>query len=227
MLGDQVAPTKTIRVVVVEDDPTFRDAFVSAITQAHDMFVSAVATTRAQALALLAKPAPDVLLVDIGLPDGSGIDVIRGAQASWPACGTVVTTAFADDAHVMQCIEAGAVGYLLKDSSPANIVDEIRSLDRGGSPISPLVARRILARLHGPGVALLNGQRDKQQPTLSSREAEVLQLVSKGFSYAEIAARLGVSRHTVLTFVRRIYAKLEVNSQMEAVNEARRSGLLR
>jgi DNA-binding NarL/FixJ family response regulator len=220
------APTTVpIRVAVVEDDDSFRRAFLTAIEGSRDTAVAGVAVTRSEGLALLQGSPADVLLVDIGLPDGSGIDLICAAQKFWPGCSVVVTTIFADESHVMQCIEAGAVGYLLKDSQPQNIVDEIRSLHQGGSPISPQIARRVLQRLRAPMVAahLLAAE---QHAALSNREAEVLQLVAKGFSYVEIAQRLGVSRHTVLTFVRRIYTKLEVNSKMEAVNEARRTGLL-
>ena len=229
MIPDARASDLPIRVVVVEDDPQFRTAFVAAIQAAPDLALTGVATLRAEALQLLQGPAAEVLLVDLGLPDGSGIDVIRAAQQAWPGCEVVVTTAFADEAHVMQAIEAGACGYLLKDSGPENIVDEIRSLHRGGSPISPLIARRVLQRLRSPApppspAAVPQGQ--SAPGGLSARETQVLELVAKGFAYDEIATRMAVSRHTVLTFVRRIYAKLEVSSKVEAVNEARLKGLL-
>jgi DNA-binding NarL/FixJ family response regulator len=224
----QTVPAPTtgpIRVAVVEDDASFREAFVTAIEANRDTVMAGVAVSRFEGLALLHGPAADVLLVDIGLPDGSGIDVICAAQRAWPRCCVAVTTIFADEDHVMQCIEAGAVGYLLKDNHPQDIVAEIRSLYLGGSPISPQIARHVLQRLRRPLVAA-HAMALEQHATLSARETEVLQLVAKGFTYGEIAQRLGVSRHTILTFVRRIYAKLEVNSQMEAVNEARRTGLL-
>ena len=222
---------RAIGVVVVEDDPRFRDAFVSAIEAAPDAYLVASVALRSEALALLEYLAPDVLLVDIGLPDGSGIDVIAAAHKAWPLAGLMVTTAFADEAHVMQSIEAGASGYLLKDSSPHNIMAEIRSLHQGGSPISPLIARCVLRRLRPESLNPQTIQQGsvlvaKDTITLSPRETEVLQYVTKGFSYDEIAQLMSVSRHTVLTFVRRIYAKLEVNTQMEAVRQARANGLL-
>jgi DNA-binding NarL/FixJ family response regulator len=224
MTPDPGTQSLPIRVVVVEDDPQFCAAFVAAIQAAPDLALAGVATRRDAALVLLAEPAAEVLLVDLGLPDGSGIDVIRAAQLAWPGCEVVVTTAFADEAHVMEAIEAGASGYLLKDSSPENVADEIRSLHRGGSPISPLIARRVLQRLRRSEPAAQPLQ--TQTATLSARETQVLELVAKGFAYDEIAQRMQVTRHTVLTFVRRIYAKLEVNSKVEAVNEGRRKGLL-
>lgn len=216
--------TSAIRVAVVEDDPAFRTAFAYAVQAAPDMALAWVVATRGEALALLEGPAADVLLVDLGLPDGSGIDVIRAAQEAWPGCAVMVTTAFGDEAHVIASIEAGASGYLLKDGPPQYVVQEIRTLRQGGSPISPLIARRVLQRLRvaPPPAAVPAGE-----ALLSQREAQVLELAAKGFQFDEIAQRLQVSRHTVQTFVRRIYAKLEVNSKMEAVNEARRMGLLR
>lgn len=213
-----------IRVAVVEDDPAFRAAFVAAIGAAADTEIAAVASSRAQGLAMLGGPAPEVLLVDLGLPDGSGIDVIRAAQVAWPGCEAVVTTAFGDESHVLAAIEAGASGYLLKDSTPEKVVEEIRLLHAGGSPISPLIARRVLQRLRQPRPD--SASTPAEAAVLSARETEVLEWAAKGFTYEETAQRLSVSLHTVQTFVRRIYAKLEVNSKMEAVNEARRKGLL-
>ena len=218
------APT-SIRVAVVEDDPAFARAIAQALAAAPDLQLAAMAGNRAEGLALLARAPADVLLVDLGLPDGSGIDVIRAAQQRWPRCDVVVSTAFGDEQHVLAAVQAGASGYLLKDTPAERVVEEIRSVRNGESPISPLIARRVLQLLRQPA--------EKQEPEpepgpalLSAREAEVLRLVAMGFTYEEVAQRLRISRHTVLTFVRRIYAKLEVNSKMEAVNEARRKGLL-
>lgn len=217
-MQDPVAPA---RVMVVEDDPLFRDAFVAAVTGAADLALTASAATLAEALHALDGPPAEVLLTDLQLPDGSGIELIRQARVRWPRCQPVVATVFGDEAHVLAAVEAGAVGYLLKDSAPQELVEQLRTLRAGGSPISPLIARHLLRRL----------QPATPQPhstvALSERETEVLQAITKGFSYDEIARLLGVSRHTVLTYGRRIYAKLEVNSKTEAVYEARRLGLLR
>jgi DNA-binding NarL/FixJ family response regulator len=168
-----------------------------------------------------------VLLVDLGLPDGSGIDVIRAAHAQQPACNIMVSTTFGDEMHVMQSLEAGASGYLLKDSTSKDMLDEIRSLHGGGSPISPLIARQILTRFRRDDQAAAKPVTSSKQPaTLSAREQEVLEYITKGYTSDEIAGLIAVSRHTVLTYVRRIYAKLEVNSKTEAIYEARHQGLL-
>jgi DNA-binding NarL/FixJ family response regulator len=209
----------SVGVVLVEDDARFRAALAAAIVGAPDLVLQAQAASLAEGLALLVAPAPDVLLVDLGLPDGSGINLIKAARVAWPACDVMVSSVFGDEAHVLQSIEAGAVGYLLKDSEPERIVEQIRSLKAGGSPISPLIARQVLARLRPPVVSA--------ETSLSARETEVLNYITKGFSYDDIVRLLQVSRPTVLTYVRRIYAKLQVKSKTEAVYEARKLGLTR
>jgi DNA-binding NarL/FixJ family response regulator len=219
-----------IGVALVEDDVHFQNALTAAMETAADMRLLAVASTRAQGLRMLEMPPADVLLVDLGLPDGSGIEVVRAAHERWPGCNIMVSTTFGDETHVMQSLEAGASGYLLKDSSPERLLTEIRSLHAGGSPISPLIARQILMRFRPANAAApAPAERsDARNPAaaLSAREQEVLQFITKGFSTNEIAALMSVSHHTVLTYVRRIYAKLEVKSRTEAIYEARNQGLL-
>lgn len=218
----------SIRVVLVEDDVNFQNALMHAIEAAPDMTLLRVAGTRAQGLQMLDDIAADVLLVDLGLPDGSGIDVIRAAHVKQPGCNIMVSTTFGDEIHVMESLEAGASGYLLKDSEPQKMVFEIRSLYAGGSPISPLIARQILKRFRDDNISTSSPQPvpEKVRTALSLREKEVLEYITKGFTSDEIAELMSVSRHTVLTYVRRIYAKLEVNSKAEAIYEARSQGLL-
>ncbi|WP_428001140.1 response regulator [Acidovorax sp.] len=224
-----IANPASIQIALVEDDPRFQAAVASAIRQTDDMQLLWVADTLAQALRSLngGGPAADVLLVDLGLPDGSGIEAIAAAARRWPGCAVMVSTAFGDEAHVLQSIEAGASGYLLKDSMPERIVGEIRSLHAGGSPISPLIARQVLIRFKQAGVQAPEAAVQADAPaTLSAREREVLQYITKGFTAEEIARALDVSHHTVLTFVRRTYAKLKVRSKAEAIYEARSRGLI-
>jgi len=225
-MADSVPPL--LRVALVEDDIAFQNSFAAALAETGDIELAGMAHNVAQARLLLAGDPLDVLVVDLGLPDGSGIDVIRAAHAAWPACGIMVSTTFADEKHVIASIEAGAAGYLLKDSSAKKIADEIRALHAGGSPISPRIARQILLRFRTPDP-------EPQPPEevavalpspLSPREREALALITKGFSYDEIADLMQVSRNTVMTFVRRIYQKLEVHSKAEAIYEARNHGIL-
>lgn len=231
-----------IHIVLVEDDAEVAAAFAHAVSAAADMTLAWVATTRTQALEGLAGPAADVLLADLGLPDGSGLDVIRAARACWPDCAIMVNTTFGDELHVIGAIEAGANGYLLKDCTAEAMLREIRILHAGGSPISPRIARQMLMRFRQAGATATpplaavdlaavptparTADGAAAPVTLSSREQEVLELITKGFTYDEIARLMQVSRHTVMTFVRRIYAKLQVKSKVEAIYEARLHGLL-
>jgi len=212
-----------IAVLLVEDDPTFFAAFTRAIGNAPDLRLVGAASTLAEGKALLEKISPDVLLVDLGLPDGSGIDLIRLARERHPDCDAMVATVFGDEAHVIQSIEAGATGYLLKDSADEDIAEQIRHLHAGGSPISPVIARRLLTRFR-PEVPSPGGA---ARVDLSARELEVLGLITKGFTFEEIARLIAVSPHTVGTYVKRIYGKLQVGSKTEAVYEARKLGLVR
>ncbi len=214
-----------IRIVLVEDDVNFQTALIDAIRATPDMVLLSVANTRKEGLLILEQMSADVMVVDLGLPDGSGIDIIRGAHKKWPSCNIMVSTIFGDEAHVMQSIESGASGYLLKDSAPEKMVAEIRSLYNGGSPVSPLIARQILMRFRQSRPVPMQTDSGKTV-TLSAREQEVLNLITKGYTANEIAGLMQVSHHTVLTFVRRIYGKLKVSSKAEAIYEARNQGLL-
>jgi DNA-binding NarL/FixJ family response regulator len=239
-MSDHPPACSHIRIVLVEDDAEVAAACVHAVSEAPDMTLAWVAGTRAQALQGLDGPPADVLLADLGLPDGSGIDVIRAARERWPDCAIMVNTTFGDELHVIGAIEAGANGYLLKDSTAETMLRDIRILHLGGSPISPRIARQMLIRFRQDGAAAApplaraelaavpaRAPDNAAAPvTLSNREQQVLELITKGFTYDEIARLMQVSRHTVMTFVRRIYAKLQVKSKVEAIYEARLHGLL-
>jgi DNA-binding NarL/FixJ family response regulator len=215
-----------LRVMIVDDDPGLCGAFVSAIDSAPDMIIVGQAATLGDGVRLLRATQPDVLLVDLGLPDGDGIQLIREAHRTLPHCDVMVITVFGDEAHVLASIEAGATGYLLKDAAALEIVEQVRVLRSGGSPISALIARQLLRRSAQWSPSPASAVVGEAAGMLSPRETEVLLLCAKGYSYEEIAPLLAVSRHTVTTFVKRIYRKLQVHSRTEAVYEARRLGLL-
>jgi DNA-binding NarL/FixJ family response regulator len=210
-------------VLIVEDDVRFRDSFADAIARAPDMVLVGSAASYESGLQQLAK-RPDVLLVDLQLPDGNGIDLIREAARQLPASDSLVVTVFGDERHVLESIEAGATGYLLKDTPATELVEHVRVLRAGGSPISPVIARQLLTRLGTAPVRPTVAEPDTAR--LSDQEIHVLTLSAKGFSYDEIAGLMHISPHTVQTYVKRSYRKLQVNSKVEALSEARRLNLL-
>lgn len=222
------------QVLVVEDDAPTREFFATAVREHPELALSAAVASVAQARAWLdaAEPPPDVLLTDLGLPDGSGLEVIAHALRRNRACEALVISMFGDDENVLASIEAGACGYIHKDSAPEDIAATILEMTQGGSPISPMIARRMLSRFRGlrerPGAA--DDAAAASLPAggaLSPREQEVLELIARGFSYADIARLKSVSVHTVKSHIKNLYAKLTVRSRSEAVYEATQLGLLR
>lgn len=216
------------RIAIVEDNEDFRLALTQAIDADPGLMLAGAAATVHEGRLLLLNTRPDVLLVDLGLPDGSGLALIREAAQSLPGCDVMVITIFGDERHVLESIEAGATGYLLKSGLPMDLAAQVRALREGGSPISPVIARRLLSRLMPARPAAESAaESSADDPGLSLREVAVLQYAAKGFSYDETAQLLGVTRHTVMTYVKRSYRKLQVHSKSEAVHEARLLGLLR
>jgi DNA-binding NarL/FixJ family response regulator len=211
-----------IRVAIVEDDPHMRDRLEAGIAEVDDIMVCATAGNFTEGEGLIEVGGYDVLLCDLGLPDGSGIDLIRQEAAKGRDTDILVITLFADQSKVLDTIRAGARGYLLKDERIEHCVEAIREIRRGGSPISPIIARQLLMQIRP----------EPPQPQnlpvspLSEREFEVLNLLSRGVSYAECADILHITANTIATHVKNIYRKLEVNSRAEAVFEASAQGFL-
>ena len=218
------------RVLLVEDEPSASERVSRALGVEPRLVLVGVAASVAEGRKLLTELAPDLLLTDLGLPDGSGVELIHAVASEGLATLCLVNTVFADDRSVFEALEAGALGYLLKDESPAELVRCVLELLAGGSPMSSAIARRVLGRLR-PAQALAepapepNAARE-EQPHLSARELEVLNLIVKGFKYDEIAGVLGVTAATVATHVQRVYRKLAVHSRSEAAYEAAQLGLI-
>ncbi|MES2090983.1 MAG: response regulator transcription factor [Pseudomonadota bacterium] len=219
-----------LSVVVVEDNP-LTSQFLVACIQAHpELTLAASFVTLASARQWFAKTGADLLLVDLGLPDGSGLTLMREVRSRWPQCDMLVVSMFGDEANVVASIEAGAVGYVHKDDEAADIAETLLAVKRGASPISPMIARQLLLRMRPvePGPAPVPRAPSSPSPaiTLSPREQDVLQYIARGFAYAEIARLQGVTVHTVQTHIKKLYGKLAVHSRSEAVFQANRLGLL-
>ena len=214
-----------VKVMIVEDDPAFLNRFCRNVADEPAFELFAAVRNGTAALDTLTRAAPDVLLVDLGLPDMSGIEIIRETAGRHPDTDIMVVTVFGDEEHVLASIAAGATGYVLKDALPDEFVELIKELRAGGSPISPIIARRLLKKLRPPAGTTEEAARIGS--ALSARETEILSLIAKGFSFGEIAKLLGISPHTVTTYVKKIYQKLAVHSRGEAVYEASRLGIIR
>ncbi len=216
-----------VRIVIVEDEPEFRRRFAQIVESDPSMTLVGVAANKREAQIILDRENFDVLMIDLGLPDGTGIDLIRQVSQKRPEADIMVVTVFGDEQHVVSSIEAGATGYILKDSTPADVISCIRLLRAGGSPVSPVVARSVLRAIRnrmGPGTP---AKPAPENNPLSARETEILQLLAKGMSFNEIGEILGISPHTVTAHIKKIYRKLAVHSRGEAVYEATQMGLLK
>jgi DNA-binding NarL/FixJ family response regulator len=217
-------PDKTITVLLVEDDSPTCARLRDALAGAGEFDVTTAATLK-EARAALKDIRPRVLLTDLQLPDGHGMDLIRQTRLNCPDTEIMVISILGDEQSVISAIMAGATGYLLKDAFPTDIAATVRELVAGHSPISASIARFIVRRTQGAAAGAA-------QPTLNTakltpREIDILWGIAKGFSYAEIAGHLGLSRQTVPGHIKSIYRKLEVNTRGEAVFEALQQGLIR
>lgn len=209
-------------IVIVEDDPRVRRDLALGLRAASDLVLVGEAADLPEARRLLKACSPDVLLVDLDLPSGSGIELIHWTTSTLPSCEIMVITWFGDERHVVACLEAGATGYLLKGTGDIDIAEHVRVLCAGGSPISPTIARRLLKRFTSANSPAPIEADTATLPDLSAQERSVLSLCAKGYTYQEIATLLALSSHTVKTYVKRIYRKLQVHSKTEAVYEARK-----
>ncbi|MDO5625610.1 MAG: response regulator transcription factor [Pseudomonadota bacterium] len=181
-----------------------------------------------EALGMVRQQAFDFALIDLGLPDGSGVDVVQALRAQQPAALPVVISIHDDDEYLFPALQAGAFGYLLKEEPREVLVAALQRVGRGEPSLSPAIARRVLGYFSsgGPrGFELIRF--DPHEVALNPRETEILQRVAKGFTLPEIAGQLGLSRHTVADYVKQIYRKLNVSSRAEAALEAARRGLVR
>ena len=187
----------------------------------------AACATLAEAARAIAENAIDLLITDLNLPDGHGVQAIRLLREAQPGAEAMVISVLADDRTVIEAIEAGATGYLLKDSDPIDIIEAISELLAGRSPISSAIARTIVRRLGGRQAPSEPDAAGTDVQPLTPREMDILWGIAKGFTYGELAERLKISKQTVPVHIKNIYRKLQANNRSEAVYEASRRGLIR
>ena len=200
-----------IKVGIVEDNKTLRDGFETLINAEPDMECICTSMTVGEALQEIPRAKPDVVLMDIQLPDGTGIECTAKIKEQLPKVQIVVVTVYEDSVRIFQALQAGACGYLLKRANPERIIEAIREAREGGVPMTPEIARKVIGQFrdHAETAATVNN--------LTPRETEVLQFVMHGLGNKEIADRMGVSLAAVKFHLQHVYEKLHVHSRTEAV----------
>lgn len=206
-----------IRILVVDDHPIVRQGLVSVLSDEEDLEVVGEGGSGREAVALVARLRPDVVLLDLEMEDGDGVEAIPRLKAAHPGVEVLVFTAYDTDERVLGAIRAGARGYLLKGASADEIARGIRTVAAGGSYLEPRVASKVLAQIKSP---------PRTAPGLSEREREVLRLVADGLPTKQIASRLSISDRTVKFHVNSIFHKLGADNRAQAVALAAQRGLL-
>jgi DNA-binding NarL/FixJ family response regulator len=205
-----------ITVSIVEDNDQLRGTLGRVISRAEDFVCVGQHATAEAALENLPKENPNVVLMDINLPGMNGVECVRRLKQLLPETQVMMLTAYEDTENIFSSLAAGASGYMLKRTPRAELLEAIREVRRGGSPMTTHIARKVVQSFIRPAAAA------PATAELSTREREVLDLLSQGFMYKEIAEKLGISFETVRTYIRRIYEKLQVRTRTEAVAKALR-----
>jgi len=211
-----------LTVTLVEDDAPIREEFAHMVREDPGLHLLDAVGSCAEARHSFALRPPDVALVDLDLPDGNGTELIAELARRSRHTSVLVVTVFGDEAHVVRALQAGAHGYLLKDTPTAEFARAIRAVAEGASPLSPQVARYLLRQFARPAD---EGGTELLEP-LTPREQDVLKAISQGYSVPEAARRLEVAPSTVAAHIKSIYGKLAVHSRLEAVDRARARGLI-
>ncbi|ADB31524.1 two component transcriptional regulator, LuxR family [Kribbella flavida DSM 17836] len=210
--------TATVRVLVVDDHPVVRSGLIGMLAVTDDIEVVGEAGDGEEAVALVASTRPDVVLMDLRMPRRDGVSATGAIVSGHPATKVLVLTTYDTDSDILHAVEAGAAGYLLKDTPHAELLDGIRAASRGETVLAPPVAARLMSRLRTPAAPAA------VQP--SPRELEVLAAVARGLSNAEIGRELFIGEATVKTHLQRLFSKLDVDDRTRAVTVAIERGLL-
>jgi len=207
-----------MRIAIVEDNPLLRENLTLLLGGEEDFEIVGSHGSAEETLENLAAEAPDLLLVDIGLPGMGGVELIRIVRRQRPEIEIMVHTVFDNRDTVFAAIKAGATGYILKGASPRELVEAIHTLMAGGAPMSRKIARAVIREFQGTPI--------EDEYLLTPREREILLGVEQGYTYKELAQRLRISPHTIHSHIKKIYEKLHAKSRREALVAARRKGIL-
>jgi DNA-binding NarL/FixJ family response regulator len=211
-------------ILLLEDLPEIRSWLHSLVLQVFPGSQVSESARVHDALSLVSALKFDLALIDLGLPDGSGVDVVTRLREQQPEAQSVVVTIHDDDEHLFPALQAGAFGYILKEQPREMITEQLQRISQGEPPLSPSIARRVMAHFRAK-TKPLNDPNALPLVSLTERESEVLLRVAKGYTLPEIGVQLGLSRHTIADYVKQIYRKLNVSSRAEAALEAQRLGL--
>ena len=211
-------------ILLLEDLPEIRSWLRSLVLQVFPGAHISESARVHDALELVSALKFDLALVDLGLPDGSGVDVVTRLRDVQPDAQSVVVTIHDDDEHLFPALQAGAYGYILKEQPRELIIEQLQRISQGEPPLSPSIARRVMAHFSAKAKPQANSI---PNVSLTDRESEVLLRVAKGYTLPEIGVQLSLSRHTIADYVKQIYRKLNVSSRAEAALEAQRLGLFR
>ena len=203
-----------ISVAIIEDQKEIRESFCILINESQDIECMQAFSNAEEALNIIPKIKPNVVLVDIHLPGMTGIECIALLKDKCPNTQFLICTVFEDNENIFNALKAGANGYILKNTAPAKLLESIREVNAGGSPITSHIARKVITAFQNPMQA-----RTEVTSTLTIREKEMLTFLSKGYRYKEIADKMFISHETVKTHIRNIYEKLQVQSRVEALNK--------
>lgn len=207
-----------MRIAIVEDNTLLRENLVILLNGEKDFEICGNYSTAEDALINLKEVNPDILLVDIGLPGMTGIELIKKIKADCPDMEIMVHTVFDARDTVFAAIKAGASGYILKGASPRELIESIENLARGGAPMSPKIARAVIGEFQEV--------ENTDQYLLTPREREILVELEKGLTYKELAEKLSISHHTIHTHIKKIYEKLHAKSRRDALTTARKKGII-
>lgn len=211
-------------ILLLEDLPEIRAWLRKLVLQVFPTAQISESARVSDALSLVTAVKFDLALIDLGLPDGSGVDVVTRLRDVQPDAQSVVVTIHDDDEHLFPALQAGAFGYILKEQPRELITEQLQRISQGEPPLSPSIARRVMAYFSAKSKPQANAM---PHVSLTDRESEVLLRVAKGYTLPEIGVQLSLSRHTIADYVKQIYRKLNVSSRAEAALEAQRLGLFR